>query len=196
MFVSMGEGTRFVTDHDERGAPFVLNRFGIEDTSRIVSLADEHELTAGIVLELSEGSPIVGVGIDLCATDDFTDTPSNDRFCRRLFSDAELTLAAQGIFGPNEMGRAWLFSIHEAAFKATSQAVRAWYEQDHCAPSIHFTIRDFTVTNPHDATPCARAVPALEKLSIGRIVTESAPFHGMALTIALAFKGGSDSCFA
>ena len=169
--------------HDRRGAPYALTRDGEPDASLFVSCTDEDAWRVDALLLHGDGAPWLGMGIDLCSVDEFTDTPSNRRFWSRTFTEAELAVAS-GVHSALALSRAWLFAAREAAFKATAAALRERERAGAAVPTYSFA--NFEVVSTHEAVPIGRAKAALDELGLGSLTLASTVLNGRALVLALA----------
>ena len=173
--------------YDEREAPFVTCADGREDPRSLVSLADEGEAIACAWAQRQEGSPLLGVGIDLASTSDFDERPFTQRFIQMVFSSYERELAAAGWPDDLAMGYATAFGAKEAAFKATAAPLRTWYRSHE--EKLSFEVRHFCLVSPHEAQGIMRngaAQRAMRKMGIAHISVHYAQVDGMALVVATA----------
>lgn len=181
-------GNAFVVGHDEREAPVPLGRDG-ERRDLLISITDEgvHRMLAWA--RVPEGSDVVGVGVDLCSTDDFGQDEHGERFARLLFTEGEKALIEAGE-GPVPTRRARAFSAKEASFKSTAAALRRWYEGHD--EELFFEAMDFelcegdVVRGTARARSKCRAQRACERMGISRIEASFADYEGMVLCVAIA----------
>lgn len=167
--------------HDERRAPFAIGPDGAEEAC-FVSFTDELDCSICAFCAAPLGTA-VGLGIDLCSNDEFSDTPANRRFAKRFFTSAENALEVNCPSNELAQLRARLFSGKEAAFKATSQALRSYYRSN--SDEIRFTVRDFEIDNGK-AHGTRRCRDALRKLGITHVHVHSIAYRSMTLTCAVA----------
>lgn len=179
-----GEETLLRIGHDERHAPFAADPANGEGPW-LVSFTDELDVSLCAIYAPDCDEAAIGLGIDLCDFGEFSNDPSNERFVKRFFTPAERSLEAR--CAPDELPplRSRIFSGKEAAFKATSQALRSHYRNG--GGEIRFTIRDFEVIG-NEARGIGRCRDALPKLKIDRIHLHSIAYGNMTLNCAVATR--------
>ena len=80
----------FKINHDKNGAPYVKIGGMHNNEHILLSLTDEQNYTAGAAIWIKPYSTICGIGIDLASIDDFIDTPKNQIFFKKMFTEEEL----------------------------------------------------------------------------------------------------------
>lgn len=168
--------------HDVRKAPVAVNKEGNELPHRLVSLSDEKDTGLIAVVDKDQLCPVVGIGIDLCAYDDFSDNENNRRFSRKFFDAEELGHIKHQSGSPFACACARAFSAKEAAFKSTSRALRL---NEHTKDLPHFTIREFKWQGA-GIKPAQSIGPALADLGIDSIALRQFTYRDMVLSIAAA----------
>jgi len=172
--------------HDDRGAPYAAGT-----DSPLISLTDEGDLVACAWATPQEGSRVLGVGIDLADPSDFDRENARERIVRLMFFDEERALAKGAGLDDRPLTWARLFSAKEAAFKATSQALRAYYRTND--EELFFEVRDFSSTSWDEVHGVARvgdAAYGAARLDIQTIKVYATEVEGLALTCAIALGKG------
>ena len=180
------DGTWRGIPHDEREAPYTLGKDGLEQNDLLVSITDEGPIRLCAYARVGAESDVMGIGIDLASTDDWTMDVHGDRFARLLFTDTEKELIAAGT-EPIPMLRAMAFSAKEAAFKSTAPPLRRWYEGHD--EELFFEARDFELVSWGESRGAGRrdrAAIACGKLGITRIEVSFCTYEGMAFCVAVA----------
>lgn len=192
--VSYLAGNAFQIAHDERNAPVPMGRSG-ERRDLLVSITDEGPVRMLALAQVAPESGVLGIGVDLCSTEDFGEDEAGERFARLLFTDGEKALFDH-LEGPVPTRRAMAFSAKEASFKATAAPLRRWYEGHD--EELFFEAMDFelypggitrgTARKRHED----RAQHACERMGIDRIEVSFADYQGMVLCVAVALgqRGG------
>ena len=175
--------------YDEREAPYVVGRDGQEDTRLMISLADEGDLLACAWARIDEGTPLMGVGVDLASSTDFDDRPFTQRFIKLVFDGTERSIVQNGWAADPSLGYATAFGAKEAAFKATAQPLRRWYRSHD--ELLEFEVRNFSLVSAHEARGELRdaaAQHAMDKMGISRIEVNYAQVEGIALVVATSLS--------
>lgn len=183
---------RIPVAHDERGGPYATNGAGQERTDFLFSLTDEKGCIACAWAIATPESPLMGVGIDLCAERDFLRTIGSKR--RRtleelLLTDEERAIAPTLDASTYDLSRAALFAAKEAAFKATAAPLRRWYDTHD--ERLRFEVRHFVAHEWGTELGTGRngaAQRAMNLMGIRRIKVEWAEVADMALVTAVALK--------
>jgi phosphopantetheine--protein transferase-like protein len=122
--------------HDTRKAPVIdlpvklqkrLSRRGAREI--LVSLTDENEFAAALVVMAVHDSSLSGIGIDLASISDFLPDTHSERFYRYVFTSYELNHIQGFCERDRSRAAAALFSSKEAAIKSVSKLVRAFGER-------------------------------------------------------------------
>lgn len=171
-------------EKDEREAPYVVDALTGRESPLMVSLTDENDLLGVAWAEPAVGSRVIGVGFDLAEASDFDGTRIGNRFVQLVFSEFEQALAVEVHPDDFRLGRAFVFSAKEAAFKATSQAVRRWYATHD--EKIAFGVRDFQMQPDGTEILCEKRTGSLEKLGIDSIAVTHVAFDGYVACCAVA----------
>lgn len=182
----------FAVEHDDRGAPFSADKDGLELSGILYSFSDEKEHALRAWARPPSSSPIVGLGIDLASTDDFDDRPVSQHFIRLLFTDREHELVRELWPGRPHLGYAAAFAAREAAFKATSQPLRRWYNSHDEA--LEYEVRHFSLVAPdlvRGEQRDAAAQHAMDAMGIDRIELAFGEVEGMAVACAIALSSRS-----
>ena len=173
--------------YDEREAPLAVDQDGNEQSDLLLSLTDEDDFIACAWARVRDGSPLMGVGIDLNALSHFAPRKSGRDYTHLLFTDHEKELAPQLEPENPTLAKAALFAAKEAAFKSTAHPLRIWYEaQDE---ELLYEVRHFCMTEPGIERGEARngaAQRAMDLMGIGRIEVHYVELMGMALVTAVA----------
>ena len=182
------DDTRSLTiSHDERKAPFVTDEAGDEQTDFLISLTDEDDYLACAWARVAPGSPLRGVGVDLCRSERFVPQEGRRDFTRLLLTDREREIAA-GLDGTSEpVARASLFAAKEAAFKSCAAPLRRWYDAHD--EELLFEVRNFRMEEPGLEQGTARnaaAQRAMDLMGIQEIRIHYTELDGMALVTAVA----------
>ena len=173
--------------YDEREAPLPIDKHGDEQGDLLLSLTDEDDYIACAWARVPDGSPLLGVGIDLNALSHFAPRKSGRDYTHLLFTDHEKELIAQ--LEPDEplLAKAALFAAKEAAFKSTAHPLRSWYEGH--SEELLYEVRHFCMTEPGIERGEARngaAQAAMDKMGIARVVVRYERLLDMALVTAVA----------
>ena len=173
--------------HDERHAPYLQGPSGNERRDLLLSLSDEGEMLAAAWARPGEDSPLLGLGIDLCAASRFEPRSGRHDRARLLLTERERALAPS--IWPNNLplAHATLFAAKEAAFKATAAPLRRWYESHD--DELRYGVRHFVMEEPLVERGTGRdgaAQQALDALGIARIEVRYAQLYGMAIVVACA----------
>lgn len=117
--------------HDKRGAPFLRADGDGEGRNSIwISLTDETDYAAALVVASPESSSLAGVGIDLASVSDFSKDRHFDRFCRFLFCKSEMDYLYALPERKQSIAACSMFSVKEAVIKSIGGAVQS-YEESH-----------------------------------------------------------------
>ena len=184
--IPLSDGRTLEIVHDERGGPVVLDEKGQWDDSVLVSLTDEGDCVACAWARIAEGSPVVGLGIDLASEADFAGG-RGERFVPLLFSARERELVPRLFPDDLALGYAFAFSAKEAAFKSCAAPLRRWYQTHD--EELSFDVRSFELVDRAREDGTARkgeARRAMDQLGIERIELARMALGPRALTIALA----------
>jgi phosphopantetheinyl transferase (holo-ACP synthase) len=172
--------------HDERQAPYVVGDGSGGESRLMVSLTDENDLLGVAWAEPLPDSAVMGVGLDIASTSDFGMDERGDRFVRLLFTQAEQEEAERTHPENVPIGRAFVFSAKEAAFKAASQALRAWHLEHE--EKVPFEVRNFSLQTDGTEALSEKRAGTFEKLGIGSIVVEHVALADAVATCALALR--------
>ena len=178
---------KVLISYDEREAPYVVDKTGNECHDLLLSLTDEGDYIACAWARTADGSPLLGVGIDLNATSHFLPRKSGKDYTHLLFTDREHELVAQLEPDDHMNAKAMLFAAKEAGFKATAHPLRVWY-QDH-DDELLFEVRNFCMEEPGYERGTARnaaAQMAMDRMGIARIVIHHEMLRDMAIVTAVA----------
>lgn len=178
--------------YDEREAPYAVRDDGTEVTDLLLSLADENDYLTCLWARPREGSPLMGVGVDLSSFEHFRErpprrdgSPARD-FSLLLFTEREQSLIPH--LSPNGLlAKSTLFAAKEAAFKCTADPLRRWYESHD--EELLYEVRHFVMEEPGLERGTGRngaAQAAMDRMGIARVVTHHAEVCGMALVTAVA----------
>lgn len=189
--VPLGGGKTLHIAHDGWGAPVA-----VEGDDMLVSLADERGLEVCAWADPSEGSRVVGLGIDLVCIDDLAGVRGR-QLAPLLLSEHEISLAQKLYGGHPELGYALAFSAKEAAFKACAAPLRVWRGTEGGEPV--YEVRDFELARRNDGrrplflSVCVlpakpRAQTALKSMGIQEIRVTHARAANVLVTIALALN--------
>ena len=173
--------------YDEREAPLAVDQDGNEQSDLLLSLTDEDDYIACAWARVREGSPLLGVGIDLNALSHFAPRKSGRDYTHLLFTDREKELASQLEPDNPTLAKAALFAAKEAAFKSTAHPLRTWYETHD--EELLYEVRHFCMTTPGIERGEARngaAQRAMDLMGIDRIEVRYVELLGMALVTAVA----------
>lgn len=184
-----GGDVSFMVSYDEREAPYATDETGREKTRVMLSLSDEDKALACAWACTNEGSPLLGVGVDLCSAADFDTSPSAQRYIDLLFSEQERALVQATWPDDLALGYATAFGAKEAAFKATAQPLRAWYRSHQ--EELAFEVRHFGLVSAHEARGELRngaAQAAMRKMGIARIQVSYVKLGDAALVVACALS--------
>lgn len=182
-----GSWLRIPIAYDERDAPFVCDAAGGEVPGQLVSLADEGNYVACAWASVGEGSPVVGVGVDIASLEDFSAARTTLRIVQLLFSKREHEHVTGRFKGDVAFGYAAAFGAKEAAFKATAAPLRAWYRSH--TEELAFEVRHFSMSASGTMRGEERdgaAQRALDAMGIGRIAVHAARVGSLALVVACA----------
>ncbi len=187
--ISAGASLTPSVAHDERHAPYLQEPSGNERRDLLLSLSDEGEMLAAAWAQPGENSPLLGLGIDLCAASRFEPRPGRRDRARLLLAKRERALAPSIWPRPEDLPLAYatLFAAKEAAFKATAVPLRRWYESHD--DELRFGVRHFVMEGPLVERGTGRdgaAQRALDALGIARIEVRYAQLDEMALVVACA----------
>ena len=188
-----GGTLRVPLSYDEREAPLAVDDDGRERTDLLLSLTDEDDRIACLWARVEPGSPVLGVGVDLCDEAHFAPRPA--RADGRPASDLSLLLFTEGerallpTLEPDrpQLAKAVLFAAKEAAFKATASPLRRWYDRH--SDELLFEVRHFVMEEPgleRGTGRNAAAQAALDRMGVGRIVVRHAALGPVALVTAVA----------
>ncbi len=175
--------------YDEREAPYAIDTDGNERRNLLISLSDEKEHLACTWARVDEGSPLVGLGVDLCEKTRFREREGRRDLGRLLLTEHEQQLVP--MLAPDDplLAKAVLFGAKEAGFKSTAHALRRWYE--HHDEQLLFEVRHFVMEEPgleRGTGRNAAAQQAMDKMGIERVVIHHAEVEGMALVVGLALR--------
>lgn len=173
--------------HDQRGGPYAVGEDGRELDDVLLSATDENGHVMRVWAWPEDGSPIVGLGVDLASVEDFDDSPSDQELVELLFTERERELAHELWATRPSFGFAALVAAHEAAFKATARPLRLWYRSHD--EELTFEAMDFSLSSPSVVRGDARdgrAERALEAMGIGRVEVAFAELEGMVFALAVA----------
>ena len=125
------------------------------------------------------------VGVDLVDAADFREAERGSFLVRALFNEDEVRLVRESHPKDVPVGYAFAFGAKEAAFKATSQPLRAW-RQRHDG-GLFFEVRDFALAaDGLHAEGVRRAANVFPTLGIDRIRLGHARLGDLVLVVALA----------
>ena len=184
--IVFGDDAGASVGHDEREAPFVPDDGDGEEPGFLISITDEDPERLCAVVRVAEDSDVLGIGIDLASTGDWTQDERGERFAELLFTEGEQALVSTAD-GLVPLLCAKVFSAKEAAFKSTATVLRRWYESHD--EELYFEARDFELVSwseSHGAGRRDRADIACGKLGISRIEVSFTEYAGMALCVAIA----------
>lgn len=184
--IVFGDDAGASVGHDEREAPFVPDDGDGEQQGFLISITDEDPERLCAVVRVAEDSDVLGVGIDLASTEDWTQDERGERFAELLFTERERALISAAD-GSVPLLRAKVFSAKEAAFKSTAAALRRWYESHD--EELYFEARDFELVSWSESRGAGRrdrAAIACAKLGISRIEISFTEYAGMAFCVAIA----------
>lgn len=173
--------------HDVRHAPYLQHPSGKERRDLLLSLSDEGDRLAAAWARVEEDSPLMGLGIDLCATHRFEERPGRRDRALPLLTERERMLAPSLWPGNLPLAHATLFAAKEAAFKATAAPLRRWYEKRD--DELRYGVRHFVMEEPLLMSGTGRngaAQRAIEAMGIARIEVRYAQLDGMAVVAACA----------
>ena len=96
--IVFGDDAGASVGHDDREAPFVPDDGDGEEPGFLISITDEDPERLCAVVRVAEDSDVLGVGIDLASTEDWTQDERGERFAELLFTEHEKALisAADG----------------------------------------------------------------------------------------------------
>lgn len=174
--------------HDRRGAPVAMRADGTEDTKLLVSLTDEAELTLCAWTQRRDGSPVLGVGIDLVDLGDFSGE-RGEFLSGLILTERDRAVAREAWPKQPELGWAFAFSAKEAAFKACAAPLRRWYETHD--EELAFDLRGFELADARHAQGSARrgeAGRAMGAMGIARIELCCERRENYLVTCALALE--------
>ena len=195
--VTLSDGLSFAIAHDEREAPVPVGDDGTELDNLLISISDEDDTRMLVWARPTPTSPVAGIGIDICSTEDFLEDDGGNRFSRLLFTEGEQLLVERSSLSV-PISRAHAFSAKEAAFKACAPQLRRWYEMHD--EELFFEAMDFELheggiargTAPRSRGRTGRAERACERMGIARIEVSHALYEGMVLCVAVALRGRRD----
>ena len=173
--------------HDEREAPFAIGEDGRELRDFLLSLTDEGDYIACAWARVAPGSPLRGVGIDLCRSERFALREGRRDFSQLLLTDREREIAPTLGAPSVQVAYASLFAAKEAAFKATAAPLRRWYDEHD--EQLLFEVRNFRMEEVGFEQGTARdaaAQRAMDLMGIRKICIHHAELAGMALATATA----------
>lgn len=173
--------------HDARRAPYLQDPSGEERRGLLLSLSDEGDRLAAAWARVEEGSPLMGLGIDLCAANRFEARPGRRNRAKLLLTERERALAPSLWPDNLPLAHATLFAAKEAAFKATAAPLRRWYEKHD--DELRYGVRHYVMDEPLLMSGTGRdgtAQRALEAMGIARIEVRYAQLDGMAIVVACA----------
>lgn len=173
--------------HDVRHAPYLQHPSGKERRDLLLSLSDEGDRLAAAWARVEEDSPLMGLGIDLCAAHRFEERPGRRDRALLLLTERERMLAPSLLLDDLPLAYATLFAAKEAAFKATAAPLRRWYEKHD--DELRFGVRHFVMDEPLTERGTGRdgaAQRALDAMGIARIEVRYTQLDGMAIVVACA----------
>lgn len=175
--------------HDSRGAPYAADAEGDEHRNLLISFTDDGSATLCAWARIDEKSRVLGIGIDLCAPEDFPSDEFHDKIHPLIFSPKEDEAGRLAYPNAKSKGSAYAFSGKEAAFKATSHALREHYR--HSDTEYYYEMSYFEVlpdATAHGADPDGAVERALKGLEVERIELSHIEYAGMVCTVAVALK--------
>lgn len=182
------DGSRSLTiSHDERKAPFVTGGDGREQCDFLISLTDEGDRIACAWARVAPGSPLRGVGIDLCVSERFVPREGRRDFSRLLLTDHERELIPALGRSSEPVAKAVLFAAKEAAFKACAAPLRRWYDTHD--EELLFEVRCFEMGElglERGTLRKAEAQRAMDLMGIEQIRIHHTEIDGLALVTAIA----------
>ena len=125
--IVFGDDAGASVGHDDREAPFVPDDGDGEEPGFLISITDEDPERLCAVVRVAEDSDVLGVGIDLASTEDWTQDERGERFAELLFTEHEKALISAAD-GSVPLLRAKGFSAKEAAFKLWDEPGTTLYE--------------------------------------------------------------------
>ncbi len=173
--------------HDVRHAPYLQNPSSGECRNLLLSLSDESDRLAAAWARAEEDSPLVGLGIDLCAAVRFETRPGRRDRAQLLLTERERALAPSLWPDNLPLAHATLFAAKEASFKATAAPLRRWYEEHD--DELRYGVRHFVMDEPlaeHGTGRDGAAQRAIEAMGIARIEIRYARLDEMAIVTACA----------
>ena len=123
--IVFGDDAGASVGHDDREAPFVPDDGDGEEPGFLISITDEDPERLCAVVRVAEDSDVLGVGIDLASTEDWTQDERGERFAELLFTEHEKALisAADGCFyAQQQVNGTWLiggdsnYEIYDATY--------------------------------------------------------------------------------
>lgn len=178
--------------YDEREAPFAATDGGGERRDLLVSMSDENDYLACAWAQVSPGSALVGLGIDLSSPEHFEDqgNPRRRELALAVLTEGERRLATSlAQDGRQTLAESAVFAAKEAAFKATAQPLRRWYDTHD--EELLFEVRHFVMHEPGLERGDGRngaAQVAMERMGVDRIAIHHAEACGMALVTGVALR--------
>ena len=173
--------------HDEREAPFLLGKDGLEDRTALLSRTDENDTVLTAWVRPATDSPVIGFGIDLVTLSDF-EGEHGAFLIEHLLSEQDQLFVPE-LSPIASAASAYAFSAKEAAFKACSQPLRAWVDAGN--DDLYFEVRGFELLDTaHEAGTArsAEAQAAMDLLGIRSIELMRASAGDLAVTLAFALS--------
>lgn len=184
----------FKINHDKNGAPYVKIGGMHNNEHILLSLTDEQNYTAGAAIWIKPYSTICGIGIDLASIDDFIDTPKNQIFFKKMFTEEELQYVSGFPKEEAPYKMACIFSAKEASLKSIAAKIRIMDPKNLMKLPGKFV--DFAIhfsDGKIEATPQGKTLETVKLLGINRIKITQKLIEDMAFSIALAFSDRKDS---
>ncbi|RHD73333.1 hypothetical protein DW781_07735 [Olsenella sp. AM30-3LB] len=177
----------FPVSHDCNGAPIAVDSHGNEMHDVLISLSDENDILACVWTGVNPGTPVLGLGIDLCSPQYFEG--GRDHQAMQLLDRRELELARELEPSEYSMGCAKIFGAKEAAFKSLSAPLRKYSKAN--GESLFFEVRSFSMTELGLEAGSSRygdAKRAMEALGVARIAVRLERVDHMAIAVAVALE--------
>ncbi len=181
--------------YDEREAPYAVSLDGHELPNLLLSLTDEDDYIACVWAYVSDGSPLLGVGVDLCGAERFRERPGSKRrdLAELLLTPRERELVSDISHEQPLYAKAVLFAAKEAGFKATAAPLRRWYDthdKELLYEVRHFVMEELGTERGTWRNGAAQA--AMDAMGIGHLQVRWAQVEGLALAAAVSLRMRND----
>jgi phosphopantetheine--protein transferase-like protein len=179
--------------HDKRKAPVIdmsaelQKELSLRKAREIlISLTDENEFAAALVVMTAHNSSLSGIGIDLASVSDFLPDARSKRFYQYVFTSHELDYIQRFCEKDQSKAAAVLFASKEAAIKSVSKQVRAFGERcPELFPTANFS--EIEIRSKREGFSChfkGRTADWMRDLGVDEILCSSGFFGQYAFSAA------------